>query len=100
MTPALIVFGVYTIVLLLERNQHRRQTEKLIEAHTIEREKTDERTTMERKSLADRIQHPEHIQVAATTEAPAPYTPADAAEMAWVGHVVPDFVHVGSPREE
>jgi hypothetical protein len=51
----------------------------------------------ERRSLLDRIQHPERQQVVAadpsTYEAPEA---TDAAELAQVGQIVPEFVNVGS----
>lgn len=48
----------------------------------------------ERRKLLDRIQHPEVRQIE-----PGPVIdhepPADAAELAYVGQVVPEFINVG-----
>jgi hypothetical protein len=54
----------------------------------------------ERRALADRIQHPERIQVQPNTEF-VPFEPEeDLAEMAYVGQVVPEFVQVGTSEAE
>jgi hypothetical protein len=48
----------------------------------------------ERAKLLDRIQHPERVQVEpGDWETPDP--PKDAAELAAVGTIVPEFVQVG-----
>lgn len=56
-----------------------------------------DRHAKELQRFADRIQHPEVRQVD-----PGPVVdvepPKDAAEMAWVGEVVPEFVHVGEQK--
>lgn len=49
----------------------------------------------ERKSLLDRIQHPERIQVQTDPDYVTPDAPKDAAELAAVGTIVPDFIQVG-----
>jgi len=51
----------------------------------------------ERRALADRIQHPDRIQVVPSPDYRPPEPPKDEGEMAWVGQMVPEFVHVGSP---
>lgn len=49
----------------------------------------------ERKSLLDRIQHPERIQV--EPGAQVEFEPSkDEAELAYIGQVVPDGVQVGT----
>ena len=60
-----------------------------------------ERTTAaeERRSLADRIQHPERVQVQPVADYVAPEDEPDAVELAQVGRIVPEFVHVGTPQE-
>lgn len=51
-------------------------------------------TTRERAKLLDRIQHPERVQVEpGDWETHDP--PKDAAELAAVGTIVPEFVQVG-----
>lgn len=48
----------------------------------------------ERKSLLDRIQHPERVQVEAAS--PVEHEPPrDLAELAMVGREVPEFIQVG-----
>lgn len=51
----------------------------------------------ERRSLMDRIQHPERIQVVPAADYRPPQPPKDEAELAFVGQMVPEFVSVGSP---
>jgi hypothetical protein len=51
----------------------------------------------ERRSLADRIQHPDRIQVVPSPDYRPPEPPKDEAEMAYIGQMVPDGIHVGSP---
>lgn len=49
----------------------------------------------ERKSLLDRIQHPERVQVEPGTQ--VEFEPSkDEAELAYIGQVVPDGVQVGA----
>lgn len=51
----------------------------------------------ERRALADRIQHPERIQVPPAPDYQPFDPPPDQAEIAHVGQIVPEFVHVGTP---
>jgi hypothetical protein len=62
----------------------------------------DERATAaeERRALADRIQHPDRVQVLPNPDYVPPEPPLDALEMAMVGQIVPEFVHVGTPESE
>src|ERR1700758_2483655 len=57
-------------------------------------------TRDERRALLDRIQHPERIQVQADPDYTPPEPPPDAAELAMVGRIVPEFVHVGTPAPD
>lgn len=50
--------------------------------------------------MADRIQHPERVQVTPDSEYEPPEPPRDGAEMAHVGLVVPEFVSVGTTLPE
>lgn len=50
--------------------------------------------------MADRIQHPERVQVTPDSGYEPPEPPRDSAEMAQVGLVVPEFVSVGTEPEE
>ncbi len=55
------------------------------------------RALEERASLLDRIQHPERVQVQGTPDGyEPPEPPPDAAELAYIGQEVPDFVSVGT----
>lgn len=96
MTAAVIALAVllFMCLVLLSRAtaEHRRMIERLLAAQARERQAALE----ERRSLADRIQHPERIQVQ-PVEGPEPYVPRDSAELAYVGQLVPEFVQVGSP---
>jgi hypothetical protein len=49
----------------------------------------------ERRQLADRIQHPERVQVQPRADYVPPELPKDMAELAYVGGIVPEFVNVG-----
>jgi hypothetical protein len=98
MTQALVIFGVLTLVVLLERNQHRRATEKLIELHVAERGRILSDAAEERRALADRIQHPERVQVQPMIDMEPFEPPEDLAEMAYIGQIVPDHVQVGTPN--
>jgi hypothetical protein len=51
----------------------------------------------ERRSLMDRIQHPDRIQVIPSADYRPPKPPRDEAELAHVGQMVPEFVQVGTP---
>lgn len=73
---------VALLVLLRERDA--RQLERLLEA-----------TARERRSLLDRIQHPQRVQVAPVEREPVE-PPRDGAEMAYVGQIVPEGVQVGT----
>ena len=48
----------------------------------------------ERASLLDRVQHPEIRQIEPVAHAPVD-PPRDPAELAHIGQIVPEFVHVG-----
>lgn len=69
--------------LAVQQFQHSQNTRSLMAA-----------TSRERKSLLDRIQHPERIQVE-----PTPLVehevPQDLTELAMVGREVPEFIQVG-----
>lgn len=56
---------------------------------------------LERRHLLDRIQHPQVRQVD-PQDFPPLEPPRDAGELAQVGQIVPEFVHVGNeaPNEE
>lgn len=66
------------------------------------REATQERQALgeERRQLADRIQHPEQVIVQPAQHYTPPEPPVDAQEMAMVGQIVPEFIHVGTPEPE
>jgi hypothetical protein len=84
MIEAVIALAIIVFLLLFQREREN--------VRSAVRERAWER---ERKSLLDRIQHPERVQVAAGTLAPIE-PPIDAAELAYVGQEVPSFVNVGS----
>ena len=71
--------------------------DKLLADFAEERERLLEAAAKERRSLLDRIQHPEKVQVLPDPDYIPPEPPKDAAELAWIGQVVPDFVNVGQP---
>lgn len=54
-------------------------------------------TARERRSLLDRIQHPERVQVQPVASEPSE-APRDSAELAHVGGIVPEFVDIGTVR--
>jgi hypothetical protein len=56
------------------------------------------RAQAERSSLLDRIQHPEIRQVEPARYTPPPL-PQDTIELAQIGGIVPDGVHVGDPMD-
>lgn len=84
MLAAIVLLAIVIILLLLQRER------ELI--RNVSRETSWQR---ERKSLLDRIQFPERIQVEPGPLEPVD-VPIDAAELAHVGEVVPHFVNVGS----
>lgn len=80
---ALAIFSCIVFLLLVQREREN--------VRNLDRERAWER---ERKSLLDRIQHPERLQIDALPHEPV-QPPRDAAELAYVGHEVPSFVDVG-----
>jgi hypothetical protein len=79
----LALLGI-VILLTVLRERDARQFERLLAA-----------TAAERRSLLDRIQHPERAQVAPVEREPIE-PPRDSAELAYVGQIVPEGVHVGA----
>ena len=78
-----LIIGLLIAALVVQQVQHSHATRSLLAA-----------TARERKSLLDRIQHPERVQV----EASPPVIhepPQDLAELAMVGREVPEFIKVG-----
>lgn len=75
------------VALILEEFRHQRQLSSLLAAFTAER-----------RSLLDRIQHPELHQIE-TGEITFTEPPKDTAELAYVGQEVPEFIDVGTPEE-
>lgn len=63
--------------------------------HQAERARLLNAFERERKSLLDRIQFPSVRQVEGDGETEVAEVPRDAAELQWVGEVVPEFVNVG-----
>ena len=95
------------LVLVIYRQQHshlqqlgtfvdraRAERELILYRAREERDLILGRTMQERASLLDRVQHPEYHQVALPALPSEP--PRDAAEMAYVGTEVPEFVKVGA----
>ena len=70
-----------------EREAHRQELARLLAEHRAET-----------ATLLDRIQHP-HVRQVEPVVMDDPEPPADAAEMAWVGQEVPEFIQVGSEEE-
>ncbi len=110
MTAAVVALAIAVILLLIlllwtlqvkEVTVRRLSAEAAKErlAYLEQLEVQQQRAGEERRALADRIQHPERIQVQ-PGENPDPYIPRDAAEMAYIGQLVPEFVHVGSPNAD
>jgi hypothetical protein len=105
---ALAGFLLLGVLLLRATVEHERAMRQLLadhaqfirdERHAFLAQLTAQRqeAIQERRSLADRIQHPDHIQVIPSADYRAPEPPKDEGEMAWVGQMVPEFVHVGHP---
>lgn len=80
-----IIAGLLIAALIFQAVSHRRQLET--QARFAEKE---------RRSLLERIQHPELRQLDIPEGYEPPEIPADAAELAFVGQEVPEFIHVGT----
>ena len=63
--------------------------------HSRDMADLNDQAAIERRALADRIQHPERMQVD-PGERVEHEPPTDTAELAYVGREVPEFVNVGS----
>jgi hypothetical protein len=63
--------------------------------HSQQASRTAAESARERARLLDRIQHPERVQIEAREGHETPDIPKDAAELAAVGTIVPEFVRVG-----
>ncbi len=81
-TIVILLLLVVALVALRERDA--RQLERILTA-----------AATERRSLLDRIQHPERRQVEPVVREPVE-PPRDAAEMSLIGQIVPDGVQVGT----
>lgn len=82
-----LVATILLLILALYRQNggHQRHVDRLLE-----------RFDQSQAVLLDRIQHPQIIQNPVVRDAwEAPVPPKDAAEMAMIGQIVPEFVHVG-----
>jgi hypothetical protein len=84
MIEAIVALAIIVALLLFQREREN--------IRGVTRERAWER---ERKSLLDRIQFPERVQVEAGPYEPVE-PPIDAAELAYVGQEVPEFLSVGS----
>jgi hypothetical protein len=107
MTTALIVLALISLLLLIllfwvlqvQEISKRRVAFEHAQERVLWLEKITEQNhdqIEERRALADRIQHPERIQVAPVEVEPWE-PPKDLAELAMVGQIVPDGVQVGTP---
>jgi hypothetical protein len=83
MIPAIVALAIICILLLIQREREH--------SRWATRENAWDR---ERRSLSDRIQHPERAQIEPGPVEPIE-PPIDAAELAYVGQEVPEFVSVG-----
>lgn len=77
------ISALLLIALLVEHRNHRHEVDQILAE-----------TSHERQKLLDRIQHPEVRQIEPIPQDP-PEPPADAAELAFVGQEVPEFINVG-----
>lgn len=98
---AYIVGVLLAIVVLLILALYRQQVSHLNHLVLMQTKEERERkeARVERNALLDRIQHPTVRQVEARPVDPPPI-PVDAAELAQIGQQVPEFVHVGTPRDD
>jgi len=91
MTAAVAAFAAVVIVALLVLREHENNAWGEIVTKLLQS------AADERASLLDRIQHPERVQVQGTPDGyEPPEPPPDAAELAYIGQEVPDFVSVGT----
>lgn len=96
---ALVVTAITLLILLAvlaigERNQSRLLHDRAAERGIADADRAELLAQINR--LADRIQHPERIQVVPAPDYRPPEPPTDAAELAFVGQEVPEFVQIGS----
>jgi hypothetical protein len=107
MTPTVCLSGAVlalTALLVWVTARHARTIERLCAEQAVERrallehlKAQREEAAVERRQLADRIQHPERVQVQPRPDYVPPEPPRDLAEMAHIGGIVAEFVHVGHP---
>lgn len=101
---ALAGFFAQALVLVCVTFENSRTTRRLLDQQAAERQLFLDQlraqraeAIAERRSLADRIQHPDRIQVVPSPDYRPPQPPKDEAELAFVGQMVPEFVSVGTP---
>lgn len=102
MIPAVVILAVLVLLLIALRERDARQLQRTLAAAAIEREREATlleraliRAEEERRSLLDRIQHPERPQVQPVEREPVE-PPRDSAELAYIGQIVPDGIQVGT----